>query len=476
MKITDLNLPKRQQIAELRRSERERVPLPSKISELGHPAAVEFLEDKDRSRYAVTMTGLPKVGVNPRSRYNTPVGIYFYPADYYYDKIKAGAELPFQHNAKYIQIMEIVTPDILVLNDVIEDDFENMTATIINLKSSAQYREQVQQFINQAEYSAKVNTPAGRLWYVMWRVSDFIAGSTLRTNKPQTLDGYRPPPRPAVVWNWLIRNLGYKVVIDNGWGIIHDNELTQGVIIDTKGTYRVAATIENAKSLDLERKKARADLNDPAVSEMEKIQILQKHPRWYEFVHKPTEALQLAAVSQRGMMIQFMKKQNPSKAVQMAAVSNDPDAIMQIVNPAPDVQVLAVRKDPFVIGYITDPDPLTQLAAVKQNPYLISRIDNPHKTVQKYVVSREPRYIEHINNPDPAAQKIAVSREPLSIRWIAKPDPAVQLLAVSKKPSAIRYVFNPDPAAVRLAIELDPEMAKYLASDALARKALSQNT
>lgn len=464
-------------LSELRRSEKERAPLPSKVSELGHPAAAAFLADKDRSRYAVTMTGLPKVGVNPRSGYNTPVGIYFYPADYYYDLITNDVELPFQHNARYIQIMEITTPDILVLNDVTENDFQNMTATMMNMKFSSQYRERVQQFINDAESDAKVSTPAGRLWYVMWKVSNFIAGSTLRTNKPQSRDNYRPPPRPAVVWNWLIRNLDYKVVIDRGYGIIHENELTQGVIIDTKGTFRVAARIENIRQSDLEKKKARIALNDPAVSETEKMQMLQKHPSWYEFVHKPTEALQLAAVSKKGMIIRFMKKQNPSKAVQMAAVSNDPDAITQISNPDLDVQMLAVRKDPFIIGHIADPDPRVQLAAVKQNPYMITRIYKPHKTVQKYVVSREPKYIEHINHPEPEVQKIAVTRDPLSIRFIANPDPAAQLLAVSKKPSAIRYIFNkPDPAAVRLAIELDPEMAKYLASDELARKTLSQNT
>ncbi len=463
-------------LSELRRSERERVPLPNKIAELGHPAAVKFLEDKDRSRYAVTMTGLPKVGVNPRSKFNTPVGIYFYPADYYYDMITNDVELPFQHNARYIQIMEITTPDILVLNDVTEDDFQNMTATMMNMKSSSQYRERVQKFIEYSEFDAKVKTPAGRLWYVMWQVSDFIAGSTHRTNKPQSHDGYRPPPRPAVVWNWLIRNLDYKVVIDRGWGIIHENELTQGVIIDTKGTFRVATRIENIRQPDLEKKKARVALNDPAVSETEKMQMLQKHPSWYEFVHKPTEALQLAAVSQKGMIIRFMKKQNPSKAVQMAAVSNDPDAITQIDNPDMDVQLVAVRKDPFIIGHIADPDPLAQLAAVKQNPYMITRIYKPHKTVQKYVVSREPKYIEHIINPEPDVQKIAVNREPLSIRWITNPHPAVQRLAVSKHPSAIRYIFTPDPAAVRLAIELNPEIAKYLASDELARKTLSQNT
>lgn len=173
------------------------------------------------------------------------------------------------------------------------------------------------------------------------------------------------------------------MVIDNGWGIIHDNELTQGVIIDTKGTYQVAATIENAKSLDLERKKARADLNDPAVSEMEKIQILQKHPRWYEFVHKPTEALQLAAVSQRGMMIQFMKKQNPSKAVQMAAVRRNGLVIIDIPKPSEAVQMAAVKQNPGsifrILGKQIIPSEAVQIAAVSADPSILELLQQEIK-------------------------------------------------------------------------------------------------
>ena len=49
----------------------------------GHPAAVKFLQGKDLNRYGVSMTSIPKLGINPGSNYNTPVGIYFYPAEFY---------------------------------------------------------------------------------------------------------------------------------------------------------------------------------------------------------------------------------------------------------------------------------------------------------------------------------------------------------------------------------------------------------
>ena len=77
----------------------------------GHAGAVQFLQGlgKDITDYGVSMTTLPKLGINPGSKYNTPVGIYFYPADYYLRR-KAGSgkgKLDFQDDAQYIQIFEI---------------------------------------------------------------------------------------------------------------------------------------------------------------------------------------------------------------------------------------------------------------------------------------------------------------------------------------------------------------------------------
>jgi hypothetical protein len=74
------------------------------------------------------MTDLPKVGVNPGSTYNTPLGIYFYPADYY---VVVRGRVPFQADANYINILQLTTNKILYLNQM---DTTSMTAALDKLK------------------------------------------------------------------------------------------------------------------------------------------------------------------------------------------------------------------------------------------------------------------------------------------------------------------------------------------------------
>ena len=59
-------------------------------------ALVEFLKTlsySDIQYYGVTLTQLPKLGVNPQSKYNTPLAICFYPADYYLKKKRNGEKM-----------------------------------------------------------------------------------------------------------------------------------------------------------------------------------------------------------------------------------------------------------------------------------------------------------------------------------------------------------------------------------------------
>ena len=71
----------------------------------------QLLKYKDNPNVYISMTGLPKLGINPLSKYNTPLGIYCYPLQYVWDiydidKNKSLIKLPFVSKAKYIQVFE----------------------------------------------------------------------------------------------------------------------------------------------------------------------------------------------------------------------------------------------------------------------------------------------------------------------------------------------------------------------------------
>jgi hypothetical protein len=94
---------KLQELFDAKLAERRRNPELS-VRETGHAAALAYLQSQgDITNWGVSMTNIPKLGVNPSSKYNTPIGIYFYPATYYLETKLDNDELEFQDSAPYIQ-------------------------------------------------------------------------------------------------------------------------------------------------------------------------------------------------------------------------------------------------------------------------------------------------------------------------------------------------------------------------------------
>jgi hypothetical protein len=320
-------------INERRRIEKTKGPQP-KYSESGHDAALEYLKGKDLKKYGVSMTNLPKIGVNPQSKYDTPIGIYFYPAEYYVDKLKSNKELDFQHRAKYINILKFNTDKILYLDDI---SWLDVSKLIQKLKSILKnYSENIDKFVEEAEDNAIVSSEeGGQFWYVLYSLADLIS----KTSKSKS----------SVIWNWLIRKLGYDIVIDSGKGIIHSNEPHQGFIANPVGSYSLATRIENIPQELTFRKR----LNSPGVSDDEKIAILADKPALFQFMKNPSEYVQKEFTKEYGYLIKWIK--NPSLDVQMAAVKTDPYNIQEIENPHPEVQKYIIDKDIKYFKYIQNP-------------------------------------------------------------------------------------------------------------------------
>lgn len=217
----------------------------------GHAAAVMFLKSKGRDvrNYGVSMTTLPKLGINPGSKYNTPVGIYFYPADYYVRKKEKNRELEFQDGAPYIQVFELKgnIENIDGLNQstytaYLKRLYENAgkISTFIN-KSEKETTDLISQCVLDARTEAKTDSYGGHLWYILYALS-FQAGKAKRENAP---------PRSSVVWNSILRLLGIDGLIDEGEGIIHENEPYQGVVLDPRSVRHVNTFTNVAEADDL---------------------------------------------------------------------------------------------------------------------------------------------------------------------------------------------------------------------------------
>jgi hypothetical protein len=148
-----------------------------------------------------TMTEINKVGINPQSKYSTPIGVYAYPlTSSYYNKL-INDSLPFAGEKPYINVFTLTQP-VFNLSYYKEYDLEKDVEALSPDKS----------ILQEAFSRARFSSPAGRFWNL----------TRLLANKD------------AKAWNTILRKLNYTNFYDPGEEIIHPSEPTQIVILDPR--------------------------------------------------------------------------------------------------------------------------------------------------------------------------------------------------------------------------------------------------
>jgi len=230
----------REFITELRRN-----PEQNQQRDRGYQTVQQLLQGRDLTNIGVSMTEIAKLGINPRSKYNTPIGIYFYPADYY---LKQQGRVPFQERAPYVNVFEY-EGRVLNTTNYSNKDFEQDIAGLKKLYPQHEagidydWEQCLDPDLN--DFSPLVDIPAGWIWFVVWRLSDNILGDMAETTEPQA-------PATSVKWNHVLRQLGYDAVVDPGHEVIHKGEPTQGVVLNPR-VIRPITQIQNqqgAKAYD----------------------------------------------------------------------------------------------------------------------------------------------------------------------------------------------------------------------------------
>jgi hypothetical protein len=190
----------------------------------------------------VSLTSIPKLGINPRSHYNTPLGIYAYPAEYVFQKVGRKLplnKLPFAGDEPWVNIFRVSeNSNVIDLEEVTEDMYNQYCQRfyeILNKRFSIVVTNKVfARFKEEAKTEARVKTPGGRLWYVSMQTSKAITD---------------PSKSNSITWNKLFRDVGIDGFIDMGKGIIHPSEPTQAVFFSMK-PIQVLDRVENKYSPD----------------------------------------------------------------------------------------------------------------------------------------------------------------------------------------------------------------------------------
>ena len=174
----------------------------------------------------VSFTELDKLGINPSSTYNTPIGIYAYPAKYVQSQLKGGKDattLPFAGASEYANIFKISG---VVVN--VSTCSSGVVAKYLTKLDRILGNGEVQQSLNRFDddrgsISSDVDdgnqyytgdAPGAKLW---WVILDYAKRSS-----------HKPHVRANNIW----RQLGVDAVMDNGDGIIHPGEPTQVVVFN----------------------------------------------------------------------------------------------------------------------------------------------------------------------------------------------------------------------------------------------------
>jgi hypothetical protein len=186
------------------------------------------------------------LGINPTSRYNTPIGIYAYPAEYVIQKVGSKLplnKLPFAGDEPWVNIFRVSeNSNVIDLDEVTEDMYNEYCQRfyeILNKRFSIVVTNKVfARFKEEAKTEARVKTPGGRLWYVSMQTSKAITD---------------PGKSNSITWNKLFRDVGIDGFIDMGKGIIHPSEPTQAVFFSMK-PIQVLDRIENKYSPDTREK------------------------------------------------------------------------------------------------------------------------------------------------------------------------------------------------------------------------------
>ena len=178
---------------------------------------IRYLHNKTSSTIAgsvtnlfISMTVVDKLGINPKSTYDTPIGIYSYQTDYVLSTVKQNlTELPFMGHAPLVSIFKTTNPNsILILNDMTSSDVEFYLSKIKNIQEFVVH-------IPQETNRARVQTPGGIFWYITMMVARGVASVRSRA--------------APIVWNTIFRKLGIDGCVDIGAGIIHPAEKSQAV-------------------------------------------------------------------------------------------------------------------------------------------------------------------------------------------------------------------------------------------------------
>jgi len=210
----------------------------------------ELEKYKDRDDIYISFTRVNKIGINPKSDFNTPNGIYTYPLKLVWEEygLENGLvdgetldmKIPFGGDREFVQVIQLID-DSNVIKDITYDyrqqDLERDIDKLSKMVSS-QNQDRFKSIIEEAsDVDYEYEDDDEDNYYYNRNTSDF--GQLWFITRAIAYDNYNFPEfkNTSITnrWRHILTKLGYDGVCDkNGEGIIHPSEPIQAVFLSIK--------------------------------------------------------------------------------------------------------------------------------------------------------------------------------------------------------------------------------------------------
>ena len=430
----------------------------------------------------VSFTKVDKLGINPKSQFKTPLGIFAYPARYVQKRTTGGADmkfLPYAGEYPYVNIFS-ARGNIIDLNAITDSDldiyYEKLTRYWDDMMEHYDLMDDnsiasMEDIIRDSQTSARFkNIPGGRFWYVTMSIADQLSPAM----------GMSAP----VVWNHIFRSIGIDGCVDNeGTGIIHTSEPTQAVFFSINAIKNVERmkNSHNYSSANLEKRRERGeDKKQFSINTRKLLDSMSSEDQWKYITNRSNrhiverllpyirdldirwrllnQDVDSIGLSQRQIIkgfgkltdseIEYIIDQNPSDgmyliprnlpewAAQKLVLAGQLWAIKYIKHVPEEIQLIMVENNGLTLHNFLkfNPSEQVKLAAVEQNPEAIKYIKNPSMKIQLAAVTQNGSAIQSIDDPSEEIQMLAIRAATQNIHWIKNPTEKVQLRAVALMP------------------------------------------
>lgn len=200
---------------------------------------------KDDSSYFVTFTAIEKVGINPKNAFSTPIGVYAYNLKDLWKDWASGDDF-FGKDRPYVNLLKLKTDSILDIENY-KLKGEDLDMLRSKYKGSIPFEDLIRMF-QEDEGSIYHSKNDGD---ILWKLSEAVASS-------QSLEEGGNEKSFTVKWNKLLRDMGYKAVIDKQ-STIHLLQSSQAVFL-TPASYSL---VERFYHKEADKKRVAPKPSDP---------------------------------------------------------------------------------------------------------------------------------------------------------------------------------------------------------------------